>query len=64
MYLLLIFLPFLSSISLLVFGRFIGRTGASIFSIFSIIFSFFVALFIFYEVALMSTSTVVVLPYK
>lgn len=64
MYLLLVFLPFLSSLSLLLFGRFIGRAGAAVLSILSIFFSFFLALFIFYEVAVMSTSSFVVLPYK
>lgn len=64
MYLLLIFFPFLSSLSLLLFGRFIGRAGAAILSIFSIFFSFLLALFTFYEVALMSTSSLIVLPYK
>lgn len=62
MYLTLIFLPLISSISLLLFGRFIGRAGAAVLSIFSIFFSFFLALLIFYEVTLKSTSVFVVLP--
>jgi len=62
MYLLLIFLPLLSSFSLLLFGRFIGRAGAAVVSISSIFFSFFVALFLFYEVLLCRTTTFVALP--
>lgn len=62
MYLLLIFLPLLSAVSLLLFGRFIGRAGAAVISIGSIFFSFFVALFLFYEVLLCRTTAFVVLP--
>ena len=62
MYLLLVFLPFLSSISLLAFGRFMGRAGSSIVSIVSILFSFLIALFVFYEVSLLSSSSLVILP--
>jgi len=64
MYLLLVFLSFLTSVSLLLFGRFIGRLGAAILSIFSIFFSFFISLLIFYEVSLCSTTTIVVLPFS
>lgn len=64
MYLLLIFLPIFSAISLLLFGRFIGRLGASVLSITVIFFSFFLATFSFYEASLLSTSTVVILPLK
>ena len=62
MYLLLTFLPLLSSLSLLLFGRLLGRLGAAFISIISIVFSFFLAVFIFYEVSLLSTSTLIVLP--
>lgn len=62
MYLLLVFLPLLSSLSLLLFGRLIGRAGAAIIAIFFIAFSCFVSLFVFYEVSLHSTSCLVVLP--
>lgn len=62
MYLLLIFLPLLLAVSLLLFGRFIGRAGSAVISIGSIFFSFFVALFLFYEVLLCRTTTFVVLP--
>lgn len=64
MYLTLIFLPLLSSLSLLIFGRFIGRLGAAILSLSAIFFSFFSALFIFYEVMLCSTSALIVLPFS
>lgn len=62
MYLSLIFLPLFSSLSLLLFGRFIGRSGAIILSLSSIFFSFFLALVIFYEVTLCSASVLVILP--
>ena len=62
MYLLLVALPLLSSFSLLLFGRFLGRLGASFISITVILFSFFLAIFSFYEVSLLSTSTLIVLP--
>lgn len=62
MYLSLIFLPLFSSLSLLLFGRFIGRSGAVILSLSSIFFSFFLALVIFYEVTLCSASVLVILP--
>jgi NADH:ubiquinone oxidoreductase subunit 5 (subunit L)/multisubunit Na+/H+ antiporter MnhA subunit len=62
MYLTLVFLPLLSSLSLLLFGRLIGRAGAAILSIASILFSFFLALVIFYEVTLCASSTFVALP--
>ena len=62
MYLLLVFIPFLSSLSLLTFGRLLGRSGASLISLISIFFSFLLSIFIFYEVSLLSTSTIVILP--
>lgn len=62
MYLLLTFLPLLSSISLLVFGRLLGRLGASMLSIFVIFFCFFSSLLVFYEVALLSVGVVITLP--
>lgn len=64
MYLLLVFLPLLSSICLLVFGRLLGRLGAAFISIVSISFSFLLAITVFYEVSLLSTSTFVVLPFS
>lgn len=62
MYLTLVFLPLLSSFSLLLFGRLIGRAGAAVLSIGSIFFSFFLASIVFYEVTLRSTSTFIILP--
>ena len=62
MYLLLIFLPLLSSLLLLSFGRFLGTLGASIASIFVIVFSFFISVFVFFEVVLSSSSCFVLLP--
>jgi proton-translocating NADH-quinone oxidoreductase chain L len=62
MYLLLIFLPLISSFFLLLFGRFLGRAGAAVLSLSTIFFSFLLAIFSFYEVSLLSTSTFIVLP--
>lgn len=62
MYLLLIFTPLFSSLSLLLFGRFIARSGASVVSAICIIFSFLVATFLFFEVTLSGVSCLVVLP--
>lgn len=62
MYLLLVFLPLFSSISLILFGRLLGRRGAAIISIFTIIFSFLCSLLIFYEVSMLSTSSIIILP--
>lgn len=64
MYLLLLFLPLFSSVTLLLFGRFLGRLGSTIFSLFSIFFSFFLAAFIFFEVVLLSTTCIIVLPLQ
>lgn len=52
MYLILIFLPLLSSIIAGMFGRFIGSLGASILTVSCLIFTFFISVFIFYEVGL------------
>lgn len=62
MYLLLVFLPLLSSISLLTLGRLLGRAGSAVISITSILFSFLLSVFIFYEVSLLSSSSLVILP--
>lgn len=62
MYLLLVFLPLLSSLTLLLCGRLFGRIGASILSIIFIFFCCFCSLLIFYEVSLLSTSVFIVLP--
>lgn len=52
MYLLIVFLPFVSSISVGFFGRFLGFYGASLLSTSCIFLSFLLSLFGFYEVAL------------
>lgn len=62
MYLLLVFLPLLSSISLLLLGRFLGRQGASLLVIFFIFLSFFCSFYTFCEVSLLSTTCLVLLP--
>lgn len=63
MYLLLIFLPLLSALSLLLFGRLLGQRGALIISLCSILCSFLCAFFIFVEVALMNSFCLVLLPF-
>lgn len=52
MYLLILFFPFISAFLTGLFGRFIGRHGSVIISTSCLLFSFLIALFIFYEVSL------------
>lgn len=52
MYLLVIILPLLSSIVLGLWGRFIGRQGSSVLSVSLLIFTWVIALVIFWEVCL------------
>jgi NADH-ubiquinone oxidoreductase chain 5 len=52
MYLILIFLPFLSFVSAGMFGRFLGPVGASITTVSCLFFTFLISLFSFYEVGL------------
>lgn len=52
MYLILIFLPLISSITAGLFGRYLGPKGSSIVTVISLITTFFVSTFIFYEVAI------------
>ena len=52
MYLILIFLPLIGSLTCLLFGRFLGKSGASIVTTFLIFISFLLSVFSFYEVAL------------
>jgi len=54
MYLVLIILPLIGSITAGIFGRKIGSTGSCLISVFCLFFSFFISLFVFYEVALMN----------
>ena len=52
MYLILVFLPLISSIAAGLFGRFLGPKGSSIVTVLSLISTFLVSTFVFYEVAL------------
>ena len=61
MYLCVILCPLLSSLVLLSFGRFIGKTGASVISILLLLFSCLLSLLIFYEVGLLQTKCVLFL---
>ncbi len=54
MYIILIFLPLIGSLLCLLFGRFLGKHGASIITTSLIFFSFLLSLFSFYEVALLN----------
>ena len=54
MYLVLIILPLIGSITAGIFGRKIGSMGSCLISVFCLFFSFFISLFVFYEVALMN----------
>nr|QYC61869.1 NADH dehydrogenase subunit 5 [Actinocyclus sp. mgcode 4] len=57
MYLTLIFLPLISSISSGLFGRFLGPQGSKFITINCIMFAFFISLFLFYEVIIMNCAT-------
>tara|TARA_B110000908_G_scaffold144350_1_gene173873 strand:- start:1201 stop:3213 length:2013 start_codon:yes stop_codon:yes gene_type:complete len=52
MYLILVFLPLISSITAGLFGRYLGPKGSSIVTVISLITTFFASTFIFYEVAI------------
>lgn len=52
MYLLILFLPFLSFFVSAFFGRFIGRSGSAFLSTLCIFFTAFLSTLAFYEVAL------------
>jgi proton-translocating NADH-quinone oxidoreductase chain L len=52
MYLLLIFLPLIGSISAGLFGRFLGHKGSAILTVCCLVLSCFISFFSFYEVAL------------
>ena len=52
MYLILVFLPLISSIAAGLFGRYLGPKGSSIITVISLITTFFISLFVFYEVAI------------
>lgn len=54
MYLLLIFLPLIGSLCAGLFGRKLGPFGASFITVSCLLSAFFVALFVFYEVALLN----------
>ena len=52
MYLLILFLPFLSFLIAALFGRYIGRTGATIITTFCIFLTALISTIVFYEVAI------------
>jgi len=52
MYLILVFLPLISSIAAGLFGRYLGPKGASIITVVSLVSTFILATFVFYEVAI------------
>jgi len=57
MYLLIIFLPLLSSLIAGLFGRYLGPKGSSILTVSFLILTFFLSLFSFYEVAILNCPT-------
>ena len=59
MYLLLVFLPLLSSLTAGLFGRYIGPKGASIITVSCLFTTFFISLIVFYEVGLIGCCTYV-----
>ena len=56
MYLCILALPFLSFISCILFGRFIGTTGACILSTSAISLAFVLSLFAFFETAIFGST--------
>jgi proton-translocating NADH-quinone oxidoreductase chain L len=52
MYIILVFLPLIGSLICLIFGRFLGKYGASFITTFLVFFSCLLSIFTFYEVAL------------
>ena len=54
MYLLLIFLPLISSFCAGLFGRKIGSFGASCITVSCLLFTFFLSLLVFYEVSFLN----------
>jgi len=57
MYLLLIFLPLLSSITAGLFGRYIGPKGASLLTVSCLFITFFISVIVFYEVGFIGCCT-------
>ena len=49
MYLILVFLPLISSIAAGLFGRYLGPKGASIITVISLVSTFILATFVFYK---------------
>jgi len=56
MYFLILILPFLSFLSCIFFGRFIGINGCCILSTFAIFLTFLLSLFAFYEVVILGSN--------
>ena len=52
MYLMLVFLPFFGFFFAAMFGRYLGHKGSSFITILCLFFSFFISMFLFYEVAI------------
>ena len=57
MYLLLLFLPLISSLTAGMFGWFIGSTGAAILTVLCLLITFSLSLLIFFEVGLAGSTT-------
>ena len=57
MYLILVFLPLIGSISAGLFGRYLGPKGASIVTVALLFLTFLISFFAFYEVALIGCPT-------
>lgn len=64
MYLLTVFSPLLASSFLFLFGRFLGARGSSFLALFSVFFSFFLSLILFFEVVVSGTGCFVLLPFS
>lgn len=61
MYILIIIFPFLGFILAGLFGKFFGRLGSAFISTFNLFLTWLLALFIFYEVVLCSSTTNIIL---
>src|ERR1700710_609534 len=59
MYILILYLPFISFLLLSIFGRFFGKNGSSLIAIFSMLLSFIFSLIVFYEIALSHSNCII-----
>ena len=59
MYFSIIFLPFINFFSNIIFGRFLGKKGSFILTLLTMFFTMLLSFFIFYEVVLSHSITII-----